>query len=200
MTGAHAFRRRRRCNSRTVRHAIRVGRETVSPGTSLAAGGRAGNVTWSDHHRKDKFIRTVFVFQSLDITDRNLDLLTGQNVGDGLGEDVWPLLIQQAGGLTAGFRGFIDGFGFFAPQNFAAHGAVADDHGHVIDRRILRQGKRIDRFNLFRERIFKLLRDDYARKKSANLRFYIRMFERTISLWLAVWIEHLKRASSGSAL
>ena len=170
MTHTHSFGHGLRRNARGVRHAIGVRRESVAFGAYRGERGRAWNVTRPNNHRKDEFIGTVFVFQRLDITDRDLDLLAGKNVGDRLRKDVWTLLIQQAGCLAVGLGGFIDGLGFFAPQDLSAHRAISHDHGHIIDSSILGQRKRVDCFDLFSERIFKLLSDYHARQESADLR------------------------------
>ena len=186
MPDAHAFGDRLWRNARSVRHLIGIWRKTISACIWLGAGRVAGNVARPNDHGKHEFIRAVFVFQSLDIADRNLDLFTGQNVGDRLRENVRSFLIQKAGSLATGLRGFVDSLRFFAAQNLSAHRAIADEHGHVIDRSVLRQGKGVDCFDLFLEWVFKFLRYDNARQESADLRLHIRVFERTDSPWFSI--------------
>src|SRR5262249_49321090 len=59
------------------------------------------DVTRGDHHGKYKLVCAVFVLQRFDITDGDLDLLAGQNVGYGLRKDIWSLLVQQSCDLSA---------------------------------------------------------------------------------------------------
>ena len=56
----------------------------------------ARNIPRSDSHRKDKFIRPILVFQRFDVRDLDHDSFAGHNVGDGLRENIRPLLIEQA--------------------------------------------------------------------------------------------------------
>src|SRR2546428_7752593 len=200
VAGAHAFGERVWRNARSVRHLIGVWRKTISVCIWLGAGRVAGNVARPNDHGKHEFIRAVFVLQSLDIADRNLDLFAGKNVGDRLREDVWPFLIQKASSLATGLRGLVDGLGFFTPQNLSAHRAIADEHGHVIDRSVLWQRKGVNGFDLFLEWVFKFLRDNGARQESPDLRLHIRVFERTDSFGFSIWIDDLKQALGLAAL
>ena len=160
----------------------------------MGAGLVAGNVAWSNDQGKHEFVRAIFVLQGLDIADRNLDLFTGKNVGDRLRENVWPFLIQKTCSLPIRLRSFIDGLRFFASQNLSAHGAISDEHGHVIDRGVLWQRKRVNRFDLFLKWVFKFLRDDSASQESADLHLHVSVFERTDSLGFSTWIDDLERA------
>ena len=162
--------------------------------------GVAGNITRTHHHWENKFVRTVLVFQGLHIADRDLNPFPRKNVRDRLRENIRSLLIQQARRLAVVFSRFINRLGFFASQNFSAHSAVANQHCHVIDRGILRQGKRVNRFNFFTERIFEFLRDRYARQKSADLGFYVSVFQRADRFGRSVWSNDLKRSLSGPIL
>ena len=173
---------------------IRVWRKTISVCICLGADLVAGNVAWPNDHGKHEFVRAIFVLQGLDIADRNLDLFTGKNVGDRLRENVWSFLIQETRSLAIRLRGFVDGLRFFASQNLSAHRAIADEHGHFIDRSVLWQRKGVNCFDLFLEWVFKFLCDDGARQESADLRFHIRVFERTDSPGFSIWIDDLKRA------
>ena len=152
----------------------------------MGTGRVAGNVARPNDHRKHEFIRAVFVFQILDVADRNPDLFTRKNVGDRLREDVWSFLIQKTRCLAIRLRSFIDGLRFFASQNFSAHRAIADEHGHVVDRGVLWQRKGVNGFDLFLEWVFKFLRDDGPGQESADLRLHIRVFERTDSPWFSI--------------
>src|SRR6266567_2620420 len=192
MTNTHAFRDRSRRNARSVRYLIRVWRKTISVCICLGAARVAGNVARPNDHGKHEFVRAIFVLQGLDIADRNLDLFAGKNVGDRLRENVWSFLIQKARSLATGLRSFIDGLRFFASQNLSAHGAIADEHGHVIDGGVLWQRKCVNRFDFFLEWVFEFLRDDGARQESADLRLHIRVFERTDSFGFSIWIDDLE--------
>src|SRR5882724_11486530 len=104
MTSPQACRGRLRRDAGTIRHAVRVWRKAVALGTF----GPTRNVTWSNDHGKNKFVRTIFVFQSFDVADRDFDLLAGQDVGHGLREDVRTLLIQQARSLAVVLCSFVN--------------------------------------------------------------------------------------------
>ena len=109
-------------------------------------------------------------------------------------EDVRSLLREQARGLTVVPRRFVNCLRLFPSQNLSAHRAIADHHRHVIHRGILWQGERVDGFNLFFERIFELLRNRHARKKAADLRLHIRVFQRADGFRIANRIDSLQRA------
>ena len=74
-----------------------------------------------------------------------LTFAPGQDVGDRLREDVGPLLVEQRGDVARCRALLVDGARFLAALDDAAHGAVADQHGHVVDRGVLRERERCRR-------------------------------------------------------
>ena len=124
-------------------------------------------------------IRSLVVLQRFDITDGHVDLLTRQDVRDRLSEDIRALLMQQRGRLAPRPGRVVSSLRFLAPHDLSLYGALADLDRHIIDRSSLRQRKRIDRFNLVRKWILKLLRDGNASQKCADLSFDVGMLQRT---------------------
>jgi hypothetical protein len=55
-----------------------------------------------------------------------------KDIGDGLSENIRPLLIEQRRGVALVPRGVIDGSRFFTALDLAEHGAIADLHGHAV--------------------------------------------------------------------
>jgi hypothetical protein len=133
--------------------------------------GRAGHVTRAYNHWKHKLIRAILILQSFHITDCDFDLLAGKDVCDRLREDVWAFLIEQSRDFAARLRGFVNCLRLFTRKNFPAYRTLADDHRHIVDGRVLRQGKRVNRLDLFFKGIFELLRYYDARKEAADFDF-----------------------------
>src|ERR1043166_5470291 len=92
MTATQSRRRHLRGYARSIGNLISVSRKAVSAFRDLRI---AGNVTRSDNHWENKLIRAIFVLQSLNVADCDLDLITGQNICYRLREDVRPFLIKQ---------------------------------------------------------------------------------------------------------
>src|SRR5205814_4359232 len=99
------------------------------------------------------------VLQLFYIADDDFHLLARKDIRHRLSENVGPLLIEQAGRESGIARCFINRTGLFAAFDSSVDGAVADEHGHVIDRGLVRERKSVDRLNLFLVWILKLLRD-----------------------------------------
>src|SRR5687768_14479721 len=173
MSGSHAGGRWLRSDSRAVWNLIGIWCKTIA---GLSAGGVTRNVSGSDNHRKNKLVSSILVFQCLNITNRDLDFFPRKNVCDRLGEDIWSFLVQQAGHLSTCFRSFINSLCLLAWQDFSTHNAITNQHGHVVNRGVVWQRKDVDSFNLFLERIFKVLCDDYARQKAADFDLHIGVF------------------------
>src|SRR5215468_7956030 len=194
MSCAFAFGSYLRRNARGVRNLACVRRPSSTIGSAIggACSGRlfadwlSGYITRADDHRKNEFISSVYVFQKLDVTDRDLYFGAGSDVGHGLSEDVGTLLVEQARGLSGFPRGFVDCARLFAAFDFAFDGAVADDHRHIINGRRLRQGEDVDGFDLFLKRIVKLLGDGDAGERAADFGFDVGVFERAFGARLAV--------------
>ena len=128
-------------------------------------------------HRERKLVSSVLIFQCLDVADGDFHLRARHDVGYGLSEDVWALLIQKACYMASCASLTVCGLRLFAPHYLAAYGARAYQHCHVVNGCRLRQREDINGLYLFVERVFKLLRDRDARDKAAYLRFDIRMFQ-----------------------
>jgi len=161
---ARAFRRNGRSEARRVRHAA------------------ARHVARRHHHRKIERIDAGFVRHSLDVSD--LDLYGGarKDIGDGLGEDVGTLLIEQ-GCDAAGAAGLLVDLACFIPRfNEAADGAVSDLHGHIVDRGIGRQREGVDGLDLFGEGVVKLLGDGDACQRTGNANLHVSVAQRADSL------------------
>ena len=75
--------------------------------------------------------------------------------------------------------------GFLAAFDLAAHRAVADLHGHVVDGGVLRQREGVDGFDLFLVGVLEFLRDGDAGEEAADLRLDVGMLQRTGSGGLA---------------
>ena len=98
VTDAHAFGHGLRRDARRVGHPIGVRSETVSLitelGTDGGACGRARNVTRTNHHRKNKLIPAIGVFQRMDVLDVHINFFAWFDVCDGLTKDIRPLLSE----------------------------------------------------------------------------------------------------------
>src|SRR5262249_6765784 len=151
----------------------------------------ARNVAWADDHRKNEFISSVFVLQKFDVTDRDLHLGAWSDVGHGLREDVWTLLIEQARCLSGFAGGFVNGPRLFAAFDFAFDRAVADDHGHIVNRRRLRRREDVNGLDLFLKRIVKFLGDGDAGERAAHFGSDVGVFERAFGARLAVTTDRL---------
>src|SRR5262249_28665025 len=92
VAAAEAKRRHLWSYPRSIWNLIGVRTKAVSSFRSLLF---ARDVTRSDNHRKNKFVLAIFIFQCFDVADCDLDLFTGQNVGNRLGENVRSFLIEQ---------------------------------------------------------------------------------------------------------
>mmetsp|Transcript_73478 Transcript_73478/g.215531 ORF Transcript_73478/g.215531 Transcript_73478/m.215531 type:complete len:591 (+) Transcript_73478:358-2130(+) len=71
--------------------------------------------------------------QGLDVLHGDLHGVARQDVGELHGEDVGPLLVEQAGGLPGVSRGLELGPGLAARADLAGHRAVVDGHRHGAD-------------------------------------------------------------------
>ena len=114
VAGARAFGRDGRRDARGVGHAA------------------ARHVARRHHHREIERVGAGFVGHGFHVADLDGHSGSGKDIGNGLGEDVGTLLIEQAGD-AAGAAGFlVDLARFVARFDEAANGAVADVHGHVV--------------------------------------------------------------------
>ena len=163
MSGAGAFRRYRRGDARRIRHT-------------------AGNVPGRHHHREVERICAGFVGHGFYVADLDLHLGAREDVGHRLGEDVVPLLVQQARDVSGAARIFVELARFVARLDQPADGAVAYQHGHIVHRGIGRQRKGVDRFNLLLKRVFEFLGDRNPPERPADARLHLGVLERADAL------------------
>jgi hypothetical protein len=190
--GARALGRNRRRDFGGVRNLVGVRR----PAAALLADSFAGDVSGADDHGKYKLVGTVFVFEGLQVSDGDGDLLARQDVGHGLGEDVGALLVEQ-GGDVSGLPGFVvDGARFFALADDSAHGAVADLHGHVVNGGVFGQRECIDRFDRLRSRVLEGLSDGDAGEESADAAAHFGVTKRACAFDRSRFVEDAERSGA----
>ncbi len=118
----------------------------------------------------------------------------GQDVRDRLGEDVGALLIEQRGDVAGVLGVLVDGAGFLAALDEAAHGAVADLDGHVVDGGVLWQREGIDGFDVLGGGVGKNLRDRHAGEEAADAGANVGVLQRAGALHFAVLADDRERA------
>src|ERR1043166_3594792 len=79
MTATQSRRRHLWSYSRSIGNLISIRSKPIPAFRDLLL---ARNVARSDNHRENKLIGTVFVLQSLNVANCDLDLITGQNIRD----------------------------------------------------------------------------------------------------------------------
>ena len=105
----------------------------------------------------------------MEVLDVDIDLFARFDVGNFLREDVRPLLRHQRCDVTLAASGFVDLLSLFSFANHSADLAFADSHHEVIDGRVLRQRKHVDRFDFGVVWIVELLRDVDAGDVTLNV-------------------------------
>ena len=108
----------------------------------------AGDVARADDHREDPLEEAVLVGQRLDVADLDLDGHPRLDVGHGLGKDVRPFLVQEAGDFTRGARGLVNPARFLFLLDLSHHAPAPDEHHHPVDGGLVRQGKDVERLDL----------------------------------------------------
>src|SRR5262249_45568031 len=139
MPGACAFGRDGRTDTRFVRNPSSIG-QTPS---ALIADRSSRDVARSNYHGEYELVATTLVVEILHITNSHGDLFVRQYVGDGLGEDVWPLLIEQRGEMALLLCLLVDGLRLLTLLDQAANRAIPDLDGHAVNCSHLRQGEDI---------------------------------------------------------
>ena len=190
VSGARAGRRDRRRDLRSIGNFVRI-RSRASALMSNGCGSR--NVARSNHHRKNKLITAIFVFEPHNVTEGHVHSLARRNVSDRLRKNVGPLLVKQSRyfALLNGFG--VKRSGLFAALDHSANGACPNLNGHIVYCGIRGQRESIDRLDLFRRWVLKILRHFDARHEAADAGSDIGMAEGTNARDLSC-IENLQRA------
>jgi hypothetical protein len=95
--------------------------------------GGAGDVARADGDREEEAVAALLAAQRLDHVHLDLDGAAGRDVGDGLGEQVRPVLLEE-GGALAGVAGVLVGLaGVGAGLHDAAELATVDADPVVVD-------------------------------------------------------------------
>jgi hypothetical protein len=98
----------------------------------------------------------------------------GTDIGNRVGEKIWPFLFKQGRRLAAGLCRFINDLGFLPFLHFADDHPVSRNDLQRINRRVLRQGEHIDAFNKSVRRVFKALGDNGAGRRARYRHIEIR--------------------------
>ncbi len=163
----------------------------------ICIGGSGRDVTWGNNHRERPFISAIFVLKCFDVADRDANILARKDVGHLLREDVCLFLIEQAGNPSFLLGGAVNGLSFRAAQDLSFDDALSNHHRHIINSGSIRQRKHVYRFDLVWEVVLEFLGFCHSWKKTADLRFYVGVLQRTLAGWFAVFIESLKWPFSG---
>jgi hypothetical protein len=109
--------------------------------------------------------------------DAHADLLTGEDVGHGLGEEVGALLVEQRGRLALGAGALIGVAGLLARLDDAADDALAEDELHVIHRGLLRQREDVEGLERLGIGVLEDLGDGDAGEEAAHLGVHLGALE-----------------------
>ena len=86
--------------------------------------------------------------EHLDVTDLDDDLRFRFDIGDGLREDIRPLLFKQAGDVALRAGRFVDLPRALALLDFTDHDSITDRHRERIDGSAMTHGEGVDSFDL----------------------------------------------------
>ena len=149
------------------RDAIAVGdRINMARAPAVAAGAEVdalhdgcGIIARADHHRHPQRKLAAVLLHRLLIFDLHQHGFSGADIGDGIGEDVRPLLLGQRGLAPGPLRLFVDRAGLLPLLDVADDDAVADHHLQRVDRAAWRQRIDVSRLHPVLGRIAEDLRD-----------------------------------------
>ena len=133
----------RRRDLRCIRDLIGVGRPATGQG-DLFGNRLTGDITRRHHHRKAQGEHPIAVGHRLLVLDLDTDLAPGVDIGHRGGEDIRPLLLDQAGPLAGGLGRLIGLACLGLGLDIALDNALTDPHAQLVDRRVLRQRKDIN--------------------------------------------------------
>ena len=133
-------------------------------------------------------------FLILDLDD---DGFAGADIGDGIGEEVWPFLFEQGGLLAFGFGLFVDGFGLLFLLDHAFDEAVTDLHAERVDGAFVGQGEDVDAFDPAVGRVLETLGDAGAGDGAGNVDLHIRQQRRGLNVFSGRGGLEEQRATGG---
>ena len=132
--------------------------------------------------------------------EADLDGHARRDVGQALGEEVGPLLLEQTGGLTGLLGRFIGLAGLLAGVDLAADGSRADRQRVVVDRRVLVEREHVDRLDRLRERVAEHLDDLGLGHGADDHRVEAGLLQRQIEELVARRVAEAERARAGLEL
>ncbi len=103
------------------------------------------------------------------ILDLDQHRIARRDVGDGGGEHIGALLIEQAGTLTRGLGLLVESLRLRLFLNLAFDHALVIDQPHTIDRAVFRQGKHVDTFDPGIARVGEALLNPHAGDRAGHI-------------------------------
>ena len=137
----------------------------------------AAHIARPHHHGEDELIASPLGHQGLGVADDDLDLIARHDVGDGLGEDVWALLLQQGSGLAPGLGPPVDGARLGPPLHHALDHPLTHPNGQRVYGRPVGQGEDVDGLDGLSIRILKELCHLHPGHKAGHLGVHVRVLQ-----------------------
>ncbi len=150
---------------------------------------RRRHIAWRHHQRHPQRELIAGLSHRLLVLDLHHYGLVRPDIGDGVGEDVWPLLFHQARFPACGLGLLVERAGAFAILDVADDNAIADHHLERIDGAGLRQRIDVDRLDPAVRRVMEDLADAGARGRAGDQHVDIGGDERSLDVAVVLALE-----------
>ena len=160
-----------------------IGKRIVAPHAVGACGGqpRRGVVTLADDGGEQVFVDTFVVVEQFDGAQPHAHVFARHQIGHGLDEDIRPLLLEKRGLAPFVASRIVNPARLFTPANLTADDAQARAQFELVDRRLVAQRKRVDRFDRMGERVGKGLLDHRACDEPRDLDAHLGALQRHLA-------------------